>query len=174
LIAAGGEIVVPPVRAIGALRLGKTPTIEQKSCRGWSERAMPELRFATVETRGRQDVLISWILRLAVAAVFLSVGADKFAAQSMWVKLFEQIGFGSWFRYLTGVLQIAGALLVLLPRTFLIGIGLLACTMAGAVAVWIVRFGAPGNAVIPAVVLVALVAIGFHGARIDRPQSEAT
>jgi hypothetical protein len=43
---------------------------------------MPELRLATVETRGRQDVLISWILRLAVAGVFLSVGASKFDADS--------------------------------------------------------------------------------------------
>jgi putative oxidoreductase len=128
---------------------------------------MPELRFATVETRGRQDVLISWILRLGVAAVFLSVGAAKFGTDSMWVKLFDQIGFGSWFRYLTGILQLAGAVLVLVPRTFLIGIGVLACTMAGATLVWIVRFGAPGNAIIPGVLLVALVIIGFHGARID-------
>ena len=128
---------------------------------------MPELRFATVETRGRQDVLISWILRLAVAAVFLSVGVDKFATKSMWVQLFDRIGFGTWFRYLTGILQVTGAVLVLVPRTFLIGIGILACTMAGAMAVWIVRFGAPGNAVIPAVVLLALVSIGFYGWRID-------
>jgi putative oxidoreductase len=128
---------------------------------------VPELRFETIETRGRQDVLISWILRLGVAAVFLSVGADKFAADSMWVKLFNQIGLGPWFRYLTGILQVTGAVLVLVPRTFLIGIGILACTMAGAVIVWIVRFGAPDNAIIPGVILVALVSIGFHGARID-------
>jgi putative oxidoreductase len=128
---------------------------------------VPELRLATVETRGRQDVLISWILRLAVAAVFLSLGAAKFEADSMWVELFNQIGLGQWFRYLTGALQLTGAVLVVVPRTFLIGIGILACTMAGATAVWIIRFGAPGNALIPAAVLVALVAIGFHGARID-------
>jgi putative oxidoreductase len=128
---------------------------------------MPELRFATVETRGRQDVLISWILRLAVAGVFLSVGASKFDESSYWVKLFNQIGFGPWFRYLTGMLQVLGAVLVVVPRTFLIGIGILAATMVGATAVWIVRFGAPGNAIIPAVVLVALVAIGFHGARVN-------
>jgi putative oxidoreductase len=129
---------------------------------------MPELRLATVETRGRQDVLISWILRLAVAAVFLSLGAAKFGTDSMWVKLFDQIGFGQWFRYLTGVLQVTGAALVLVPRMFLIGIGILACTMAGAMMAWIVRLGAPGNAIIPGAILVALVIIGFHGARIDK------
>ena len=126
---------------------------------------MPELRLTTVETRGRQDVLISWILRLAVAGVFLSVGASKFDADSYWVKLFNQIGWGDWFRYLTGIVQVTGAVLVVVPRTFLIGIGILACTMLGAAAIWIVKFGAPENAIIPAAILVALVAIGFHGAR---------
>ena len=130
---------------------------------------MPELRLATVETRGRQDVLISWILRLAVSVVFLSLGASKFDATGYWVKLFDQIGLGTWFRYLTGILQVAGALLVLLPRTFLIGIGLLACTMAGAAAIWVVRFGAPQNAIIPGAVLVALAFIGIHGARVGHP-----
>ena len=133
---------------------------------------MPELRFETVETRGRQDVLISWILRLGVAVVFLSVGADKFATKSMWVQLFDRIGFGTWFRYLTGILQVTGAVLVLVPRTFLVGIGILACTMAGAMTVWIVRFGAPENAIIPGAVLVALVSIGFHGARVDNRPGE--
>jgi len=133
---------------------------------------MPELRLATVETRGRQDVLISWILRVAVAGVFLSVGADKFYADSLWVKLFNQIGWGDWFRYLTGILQITGAVLVVVPRTFLIGIGLLGCTMLGASAIWIVKFGAPANAIIPAAILVALVAIGFHGARVGNKSSD--
>ncbi len=128
---------------------------------------MPEIRFATVETRGRQDVLISWILRLGVAAVFLSVGSAKFETHSMWVQLFDRIGFGVWFRYLTGVLQMAGAVLVLIPRTFLAGIAILACTMAGASLVWIVRFGEWGNAVIPAAILVALAGVGFHGVRVD-------
>jgi len=133
---------------------------------------MPELRLATLETRGRQDVLISWILRLAVAGVFLSVGAGKFDADSHWVKLFNQIGLGDWFRYLTGILQVTGAVLVVVPRTFPIGIGILACTMLGAAAVWIVKFGAPENAIIPAAILVALVLIGCHGTRVDNKLSD--
>jgi hypothetical protein len=76
-----------------------------------------------------------------VAGVFLSVGAGKFDADSYWVKLFHQIGWGDWFRYLTGILQITGAVLVVVPRTFPIDIGILACTMLGAAAVWIVKFG---------------------------------
>src|SRR5262249_1066149 len=81
---------------------------------------------------------------------------------------------GQWFRYFTGIVQIAGAVLVLVPRTFVVGIALLACTMAGAVAIWIVRFGAVGNAIIPAVVLVGLVGVGVHGAGVSRRAAPGT
>jgi uncharacterized membrane protein YphA (DoxX/SURF4 family) len=127
---------------------------------------MTDLRLLPEEERSRIDVITTWILRIGVAVVFVSIGRSKFDDSSMWVRLFERIGLGQWFRYLTGVLQIAGGLLVLIPRTFLIGIGVLACTMAGAVIVWLVVFGAVGNAIIPGIVLVALVGVGLHGARL--------
>ncbi len=124
---------------------------------------MTDLRLVPEETRSRIDILITWILRLGVAAVFFSVGTSKFGAHSSWIKTFDQIGLGQWFRYVTGMLQVAGAVLVLIPRTFLLGIGILACTMAGAVTVWLVVFHAPDNAIIPAVILIALAAIAFQG-----------
>ena len=133
---------------------------------------MPELRLASGEPRSRQDVVITWILRVAVAAVFLSIGRAKFDAHSMWPALFDKIGLGQWFRYLTGALQLAGAVLVLVPRTFLPGMTLLAATMAGAVVIWIVRFGEPGNAVIPGVVLLGLTGIAWHGVGVDRDGSD--
>ena len=120
------------------------------------------------ETRSNQDVVITWILRVAVAVVFLSLGSSKFEAKSMWVKMFDRIGFGQWFRYLTGILQVAGALLVLVPRTFLLGLGLLACTMIGAAAIWIFRLGGPADAIIPLIVLAGLVGVGIHGMRVNR------
>ncbi|HTM49573.1 MAG TPA: DoxX family protein [Bryobacteraceae bacterium] len=135
---------------------------------GQGEMVDSDLRLVPEEARSRQDVIITWILRLAVAAMFISIGRSKFDASSMWIKLFEQIGFGQWFRRLTGTLQIAGAILVLIPRTFVIGIALLACTMAGAAVIWIVRLGAPANAIIPMVVLAGLIGVGLHGARVDR------
>jgi putative oxidoreductase len=129
---------------------------------------MPELRLDSGERRTRQDVMITWILRLAVAVVFLSIGRNKFDANSMWPRFFDRIGFGQWFRYVTGVIQICAAVLVLVPRTFLAGMALLACTMAGAAAIWSVRLGEPGNAVIPLLVFIALVGIAVHGRSVDR------
>lgn len=57
---------------------------------------------------------------------------------------------------------------MLVPRTFLVGIGLLACTMAGAAVIWIMRLGAAANAIVPAAVLAGLVAVAVHGVRVDR------
>src|SRR5437867_1006357 len=108
----------------------------------------------------RLGVLAAWLPRLAVALVFLSVGSSKFR-DPMWIRIFGQIGLGQWFRYLTGVMQIAGGILVLIPRTALLGIALAACTMLGATVAWLTVLHAPFNAPIPAVLLIILVVIGL-------------
>jgi hypothetical protein len=57
-------------------------------------------------------------------------------------------------------MQIAGGLLVLIPRTSLAGIVLAACTMLGASIAWLTVLHAPWNAPIPGVMFAILVAIG--------------
>jgi putative oxidoreductase len=107
----------------------------------------------------RLGLLATWLPRIAVAIVFLSVGSAKFR-DPMWVRLFGEIGLGQWFRYLTGVMQISGGVLVLIPRLSLAGIALAACTMLGASVAWLTVLHAPGNAPIPAALLAILIAIG--------------
>jgi len=124
-------------------------------------------RFTIDDAPGRTEILIGWLLRLGVGGAFLSIGWSKFGAHSGWIAIFDRIGFGQWFRYVTGAVQILGAALVLVPRTSMLGIGVLACTMLGAMAAWIFRLGQPGNAVIPGVILLALLGVGFIGLRSD-------
>src|SRR5256714_10481926 len=81
----------------------------------------------------RVDFITTWLPRFAVAVVFVTVGFSKFR-DPMWVGVFARIGAGQWFRYFTGVMQIAGGALTLVPKLSLVGIGMVACTMAGAVA----------------------------------------
>ena len=107
----------------------------------------------------RIGLLTVWLPRVAVALVFVTVGYSKFS-DPMWVRLFGRIGFGQWFRYFTGVMQIAGGVLVLVPRLSLVGIAMLACTMAGAVITWI-AFGLALNAPIPGALLLVLLAVGW-------------
>src|ERR1022692_3826214 len=67
-----------------------------------------------------------WVVRGGVAVFFVIFGMEKFSSDpgSHWVKLFEQIGAGVWFRYFTGVVEVLGGLLVLIPRTALAGLAL--------------------------------------------------
>jgi uncharacterized membrane protein YphA (DoxX/SURF4 family) len=119
---------------------------------------MSEFKLTSLDER--RPAWQTWLPRVAVAVIFLVVGKDKFAEQSQWVGIFERIGFGQWFRYLTGALQVGGALLVLIPRTFALGIVILACTMLGAMAAWILLLGAPSNAVFPGAILAGLLVVG--------------
>jgi len=107
----------------------------------------------------RLGTLRTWLPRIAVALVFVSVGSSKFQ-DPMWVRLFGQIGLGQWFRYLAGVMQIAGGILALIPRTALVGVSLAACTMLGASIAWLTVLHAPWNAPIPGVMFMLLIAIG--------------
>ena len=108
----------------------------------------------------RLGLLATWLPRIAVALVFLSVGSSKFS-DPMWVRLFGQIGLGQWFRDLTGVVQIAAGILVLIPRTALAGVALAACTMLGASIAWLTVLHAPFNAPIPGIMLALLIVVGF-------------
>jgi len=107
----------------------------------------------------RIDLLTAWLPRLAIAIVFVGVGWSKFT-DPMWLRLFDRIGFGQWFRYLTGAMQIAGGLLSLVPRLAMAGIAMLACTMAGAVIAWF-AFGQALGAIIPGALLALLATAGI-------------
>jgi uncharacterized membrane protein YphA (DoxX/SURF4 family) len=51
----------------------------------------------------RRGTVLLWTLRILLAVVFLYQGLDKFSERRLWLRIFEQIGFGQWFRYFTGV-----------------------------------------------------------------------
>jgi uncharacterized membrane protein YphA (DoxX/SURF4 family) len=97
--------------------------------------------------------LADWIIRILLALAFVAAGAAKLAGAPPMVAIFEQIGAGQWFRFVTGILEIVGGLLVLVPLTSAWGALLLACVMAGAVFTHLVVIG--GNPA-PALILMVL------------------
>jgi len=121
-----------------------------------------ELRLVAEETRSAGDVLAAWLPRVAVALVFLSVGWEKFDAHGMWVRIFARIGFGDWFRYLTGTMQVGGALLLLVPPLVRFGAVVLASTMIGAVIANIFILNSGLSAIVPASLLAAIVFVGLR------------
>jgi len=84
-----------------------------------------------------------WAVRLGICLTFLLVGLDKFpdTPSSFWVRMFRQIGFGDWFRYAAGIVEVGGGLLLLVPRLAVFGGLLLTATMFVALLVHIFILG---------------------------------
>jgi uncharacterized membrane protein YphA (DoxX/SURF4 family) len=112
-------------------------------------------------TPDRIDLIRTWVPRVVMGMFFISMGSQKFT-EPYWVGVFGTIGVGDWLRYVTGTLQVGGALLLLVPRTALIGAAMLATTMVGAMLAWMFFLGSPGSAVIPAVILTMLLVIAAN------------
>ena len=88
------------------------------------------------EFQDAPDPATLWGLRIGVAAVFALTGAEKFASNApYWSGVFNAIGFGGWFRYFTGGVEMLGGLLFLVPRATTAGAAILIATMLGAVGV---------------------------------------
>ena len=107
--------------------------------------------------------LTIWGVQILTALAFLAAGGSKLASAPAMVDMFEKIGFGQWFRYLTGSLEVAGAVLLLLPRTAAFGGWLLAAVMIGAVGTHLFMIG--GSPVPAAVLLVLAVTVGWNRSR---------
>lgn len=139
IVAAGLLLSGPAIGpAIGAAALGCVATL------------LITYGGRTVRTAGE------WALRLLLALAFVVAGVDKFTGP-MWVRVFSDIGLGQWFRYFTGVVELLGGCLLLLPRATVVAVPLLVCTMAGAILVHLTVVGIGAATVAVSVLIVALV-----------------
>ena len=65
--------------------------------------------------RSRWMTGVLWTLQILSAAMFLFSGSLKLTGAPMMVQMFGVIGLGQWFRYFTGGLEVASAVLLLIP-----------------------------------------------------------
>jgi putative oxidoreductase len=96
-----------------------------------------------------------WVVKILVAVAFLAAGLAKLAGVQAMIDIFNVIGLGQWFRYVTGAIEVIGAILILIPSRAVFGALLLACMMVGAVITHLTVLPASP---IPAVILFALSA----------------
>jgi putative oxidoreductase len=80
-----------------------------------------------------------WVITLLVVAGFLRAGIAKFSDTSGWARAFVHWGFPVWFRVLVGVMEVAGAVLLLIPRTAIHGAALIIVVMLGGVGTHLVH-----------------------------------
>src|SRR5580658_7131788 len=60
--------------------------------------------------------IAGWILAIVLALVFTLAGGVKLIGVPGMVAEFAQIGIGQWFRYVTGLMEVSGAIGLLIPK----------------------------------------------------------
>ncbi len=94
---------------------------------------------------------VSLGLRALLTLAFVAAGLAKLAGVDMMVATFDAVGVGQWLRYVTGIIEVGGAVLLWLPRRQVLASALLGGTMVGAVLAHLFVLGAAEG--VPAVVL---------------------
>ena len=61
---------------------------------------------------------------------FVMAGFGSLSGYPMMVETFDKIGIGQWFRYVTGAIEIASAILLLIPRLAPVSPQLVLCFIA--------------------------------------------
>jgi uncharacterized membrane protein YphA (DoxX/SURF4 family) len=100
-----------------------------------------------------------WVAQIALAGMVLLAGGLKLAGVPVMVALFEAIGAGQWFRYVTGTIEVVSAVALLVPSLSAFGALLLVPTMAGAIATHLFIVG--GSALPATVLLIGSLAIAW-------------
>ena len=109
--------------------------------------------------RGRIALVALWVTQVAVAGMFLFVGGLKLTGAPELVALFDAIGVGQWFRYLTGSIEVVSAVALLVPSLAPFGALLLIPTMVGAISTHLFIVG--GSPVPAIVLLIGSLAIAW-------------
>jgi putative oxidoreductase len=113
-------------------------------------------RQANAERPSKGLNIALWCVQLLLALAFLGASSGKLLGKPEMIALFDAIGIGQWFRFVTGLLELAGAVLIVVPKTRSIGASVLAGVMVGAIATHLFVLH---NA--PTAPLVLLLLIGF-------------
>src|SRR5882672_5434027 len=106
-----------------------------------------------IQAPARGRVVGAWIIQGLLAAAFLAAGGAKLAGAPMMVQVFDQIGMGEWFRIVTGLVEVIGAVALVVPGFAALGAAWLGATMFFAV---LAHLFILHSSALPAVILLML------------------
>ena len=113
-----------------------------------------------IPTHRKAINIVLWTLQVLVALAFVAAGSGKLLGSPEMIALFGVVGIGQWFRYVTGLLELPGALLLLVPGRAAFGSVLLAGVMAGAVVAHLTVLHTAPTGPLVLLTLIALIAWG--------------
>lgn len=108
--------------------------------------------MSTTPSLSKPIKITVWTLQIIVGLMFVSAGVMKLSGAQFAIEIFEHIGIGQWFRYVTGTVELVAGLLLLLPLTAPFAGIILAITMVCAI---FTHLAVIGGSPIPAVLLLA-------------------
>ena len=85
--------------------------------------------------------ILTWALRILAALILLQTLYFKFTAKPESVELFTMLGMEPWGRIGTGVAELIASILILIPRTTLLGALMGLGLMAGAIFFHLTKLG---------------------------------
>ena len=106
---------------------------------------------------------MSWaasLVRVFLTILFLTAGGAKLIGEPAMTQAFQQWGFPTGFMYAVGVVEVVGAVMLLVPRVRRAGAGLLLIVMLGAVATHAAN-GEWMRVPAPTAVAIALFTVGW-------------
>lgn len=109
----------------------------------------------------RIRVVLVWVFSLIIALIMISQGWPKFFETGRWTTSFAEWGYPVWFRMLIGVLELSGAVALMVPRVAHWGASVLAAVMLGAFGTLMLH-GRGGDAATPLVYAVVLAWIAWE------------
>jgi len=105
----------------------------------------------------RVGFIALWAVQVALAGMFLLAGSSKLFGAAPMVALFNAIGIGQWFRYMTGFIEVSSAIALLVPSVAVFGALALVPTMIGAITAHLFIVG--GSPVVPAILLLGSASV---------------
>ena len=118
-------------------------------------------------TKGKKAYV--WTASVLVGFQMLLAGLPKIFGGQDWARNFELWGYPDWMRVVVGLVEVAGAILLVTPRFSLFAAGALTVIMAGAMYTQFI-YGDFAHAVIPMILFVLLATIVI--ARWPHPREE--
>jgi putative oxidoreductase len=113
---------------------------------------------ATPAASGKGRLITLWTLSGIVALAFIGAGGAKLVGAAAMVDMFAKVGLGQWFRYFTGLLEVAGAIGLLTSRHAFYAAVLLAIVMVGAIIAHATVLGTSPAAPVVLLVLCGIIA----------------
>jgi putative oxidoreductase len=89
----------------------------------------------------RAGLILSWLLRGAVAAILLQTLFFKFTGAPESVYIFTTLGIEPWGRIGSGIVELAASILLLIPRTVIFGAALSLATITVAILSHLTKLG---------------------------------